>query len=336
MTDLTLTPEQIAAATATVAPVAAPITTQATQSPVAPDPFLASLRERLPEIPEGTTWETFQSHLYDMQTKADEAEALRQRIAEMEAKLVSSAQQQQPPAPQTAAEAKAQREWEAMNLDPQIQSYVKPDPTGNGYIPLNPLNSAHIQAAEQMNRKVDRDQRLLRAVVDNPYETIPLFMQDMLEKQRAEWEEKFTKFQEQFTPIQEQIAQTQKEREMNVFATKNASVLFSAEDPNQLTPVGQLTEAFMEQGVKPDDALQKAVALAATLLPPPVQQQQAPPAPVSIPKLAPPKPTAAMRIMERMATSGQIPPDKTPYQAPTNKRPQMRDILAANGVSVDQ
>ena len=338
MTEFTLTPEQIAAATSAVAPVAAPSIAQAPQSPVAPDPFLASLRERLPEIPEGMNWEGFQQNLYDMQTRADEAEALRQRVAEMEAQLISRTQQQQQPQTpaQTAAEAKAQREWESINLDPQIQSYVKPDPTSNGYIPLNPLNSAHIQAAELMNRKVDRDQRLLRAVVDNPYETIPLFMQDLLDKQRTEWEEKFTKFQEQFTPIQEQIAQAQREREMNAFATKNGAVLFSANNPNELTPVGQLVEAFLDQGVKPDDALAKATALAAKLFPAPhvqqVQQQSPPPA---MPKLTPPKPTAAMRILDRMTTSGQIPPDKTPYQVTKSKRPRMEDILAANGLSAD-
>ena len=292
-----------------------------TQSVAVVDSFMQELRSLVGGLPEDMTRDQAADFLVEMHKRSTEADTLRQQMEQFQAQQALAAHQaSQTAAPPVNATPAQKRQWEAMQVDPQYLQFVKPDPSGPGYVPLNPLNGTHIPAAERMNAKAQRDANFTRAFVDDPYKTAAELIQDKLDEYAQKLESRFGELEQKMTPLQKLIAEQEQERKLAEFSTKHASVLFNAD--GTLTAIGETANEQYLKGVDPEEALAYAVKVESRYRP--QAAGPTPAAPISISKVSQQKPT---RFVDTLSAASRLPVDKPEFAAEAAKHePTMKEL----------
>lgn len=309
---------------------------QPPQPPIAPaqvaqpaqpstNPIYDHFRERF-QLPDDVTADVFDDYLVNMSHKATSADEVSRKYEELQAQIAAASIATPAAQPEaTPAQQAAVRRWEIAKADPQLRQFVKDDPSGFGFVPLNPLNPAHLRAAETLNGRANQMAQFSNALFEDPYATAAELVEDRLRALEEKWQKQLEETQKQLTPLTEQVAMTAAQRQTEQFMEKNAALLFNAD--NTFTPLAADIDWVMKEfNISAEEAMAKVlprhqVAPAAT--PPAAPPRQAP-----LSKVArQPQPEKPARFIDNLSAQSRMPVDQPDFDPATmKKRPTMADL----------
>lgn len=288
------------------------------------DVLLTELRTMFNGLPEGMSREDYVSGILQLQADAQEADALRQQIAELRAQQTAATMQQtqtavnqqqvtqQPPTQQAVDDIP----WKPVAIDPALKLMVKVAPDGTGYLPKDPYNPMHIQAVQEMTRRANYEHQLTNALFDNPEE----FVGKLSKKQMAAFEQRMMQrieqFESQFKPVQEHVAMTRREQETLAFENAHRDELFAG---NELTPIANLTNNLFINAEAAGNPIpwETALQIAKSSMPAQVVQQQQS---QSISKVA-----TKPRFKDTLSAQSRV-PNRVETQARANEYPTFTEL----------
>lgn len=285
-------------------------------TPAPSDDAWSQVRSRFAGLPEDVTLDTFADYVVEQQNKADEAETLRQRIAEIEARAAQQPTQQVQSQTSTASalpEDEYKLPWEPVKVDPAFRGLVTRDGSGM-FVATDKSSAVHQQAAQEMNRRAAYEAQVVQDLWDDPQKFGEVLTRKQMAELRKEMNEKLEKITSQFTPIQEQVTKSAAEAQQNAFIQANESKLFA--DGGAFTPLGTEVDWMMREfNIPVEVALAKAEARVAASAPP-VTQTPPPAQSISKVKVAD-KPA---RFVDRLSPTTRFAMDKEDSGVGTGKK----------------
>lgn len=280
---------------------------QQVNTPAPSDDAWSQVRSRFSGLPDDVTLDTFADYVVEQQNKADEAEALRQRIAEIEARAAQQPTQQvaAPGAtPPAATEDEYKLPWEPVKVDAALRGLVTRDANGV-FVATDKSSNAHQLAAQEMNRRAAYEAQLIQDLWDDPQKFGEVLTRKQIMELRKELKAELEQFKTEFTPVREQVTKSAAEAAQNAFIQANEAKLFA--ETGDFTPIGKEVDWMMREFNLPvEEALKKAEARAAANAP--VTPPATSPQPQSISKVRPAEKPA--RFVDKLTPATRFAMDK--------------------------
>lgn len=302
------------------------------------DPVVAWARENFEGIAEDATADTFAEHLEALQERASKAEELERRWAEHEARQAMQATAPQQPVPQAAipqqpvpaveTPAERKRRFEAIAMDAQLKPFLATEYAErdeNGYYRPKVMVPQVIQACDQKNRAIQRDQEIAMTITGDFYGAVDegVYHSPAYQKLAKDFQELKEAFEKNLTPLQQAIQQTEQER----FVYQNQNLLYTVDANNNATPTaaGELYTTLTSNGMDRDKALEIAKNMATKFVPP------TPAAPVvAAPAAAAPAAPAPKKPVERFTDPIRRRANNSSLAAPAERRAAAAQEVISN------
>ena len=226
------------------------------------------------------TRESIAEYMTRMNTEAQEAAALREKVTSYEQQLAELASRQpEPPTQQTQAEAKAEakRRYEMAKVDAHLLPFLQAsvvDQDAQGYYKPKAeyqFNPQVLQACQAKNAQLQSHATFLNDLTSDPYAVNEELVSNSqtvraLQQQLAEFQKKID---ERLAPIQQQTQETA----LVNFVRNNLPILSDPKDPSKWSPAGELFNRLVgEQKMSPEAALELVKPIANLSAPAPAKQ----------------------------------------------------------------
>ena len=296
-----------------------------------PDEFLATVRSLVDGLPDNYTRDDFVGNVLEWQEKASRAEQLEAELNQLRSNQAAAAaefaakQQVAPVAAPTEDDFKLP--WNLTKVDPSLEGLCKVDPESGMYIPRNEFSATHQKAAEEMNQHAMQARQFIHALTTDPEGTAAILTKRQLAAMEKKFSAELEAFKSQFEPIQQRAEADKRQASIDEFAGLKRAELFTPE--NEMSPLGEIMNDYLEDGLSPKDAYDKAVRMAKKLnLSAPV----APVEPTPKPSLAPAKQQAG-RFIDSLSSRSRLPVDRPEFEEGPKKHMTNADMRKKYGIS---
>jgi len=178
--------------------------------------------------------------------EAQEAETLRQRIADIEAQQAAAAAQAivTTPAPQP------DDEWRDLDFDDAIRGLVKFDEKEQIFVPANPSSATHQQAAQEMNRVHGITSKRGKDLTFRPRSAMKALIEPILTEREKTILERLEKLEKSVEPVQTYVTQSQAAQVESQLIDRHYDELYTGQvDPKNgepvLKPFGEVVHHYM-------------------------------------------------------------------------------------------
>lgn len=259
------------------------------------------------EVPEGIDDDALVDHFLEMQERASKVEELQQQNADfqrLQAEAVARISQEKPAETVVPEVDEYALPWKLTKIDPALQQLCTIDPSTGMYVPVDRLNPAYINAAEQLNQHAREARAFVNAFTSDPAGVAEILTRKQLAEMKKTFATELAEIKKQLEPAAQFATESQAERALRSFEDKNREKLYTTD--GKFTPLGAHVDFFMgELGLDAEKALaaaEKQMKLNAPVVSNPDPE---PKKPVTISKVAP----GGNRFIDGLSRRSRLPVD---------------------------